>query len=152
MLRTRTPLVIKSIATLMLPFNLHVLSLPPAFILSQDQTLHCICFFFQSSDCLLSVLSPASISSKESTWIFAALSIYFKELSPHCSLAVRECKSTTFFFTFSLYPTFFSLFFIFLSFWLILSEKKFCKNPFFRFFIPFFRTFLAKITLFSSSF
>ena len=41
-LRTRTPLVIKSIATLMLPFDLHVLSLPPAFILSQDQTLHCI--------------------------------------------------------------------------------------------------------------
>ncbi|MBQ4477105.1 MAG: hypothetical protein II945_00685, partial [Bacteroidales bacterium] len=44
------------------------------------------CFFFQSSDCLLSVLSPASISSKESTWIFAALSIYFKELFPLTSL------------------------------------------------------------------
>jgi hypothetical protein len=26
----------------MLPFDLHVLSLPLAFILSQDQTLHCI--------------------------------------------------------------------------------------------------------------
>ena len=44
-LRTRTPLVINGIATIMLPYDLHVLSLPPAFILSQDQTLHCICFF-----------------------------------------------------------------------------------------------------------
>jgi hypothetical protein len=27
-----------------LPHDLHVLSLPLAFILSQDQTLHCKCF------------------------------------------------------------------------------------------------------------
>jgi hypothetical protein len=27
-----------------LPFDLHVLSMPPAFILSQDQTLHDNCF------------------------------------------------------------------------------------------------------------
>ena len=32
-----------------LPLDLHVLSLPLAFILSQDQTLHCIkCFVFKS--------------------------------------------------------------------------------------------------------
>ena len=29
-----------------LPLDLHVLSLPLAFILSQDQTLHCIKFYF----------------------------------------------------------------------------------------------------------
>ena len=29
-----------SIATAVLPFDLHVLGLPPAFTLSQDQTLH----------------------------------------------------------------------------------------------------------------
>ncbi len=39
MLRTRAP-VASDIATL-LPLDLHVLSLPLAFILSQDQTLHC---------------------------------------------------------------------------------------------------------------
>ena len=39
MLRTRAPLS-SSIAT-WIPFDLHVLSLPLAFILSQDQTLHC---------------------------------------------------------------------------------------------------------------
>jgi hypothetical protein len=38
-LRTRAP-VASDIATL-LPLDLHVLGLPLAFILSQDQTLHC---------------------------------------------------------------------------------------------------------------
>ena len=38
-LRTRTPLV--SDIAILLPFDLHVLGLPLAFILSQDQTLHC---------------------------------------------------------------------------------------------------------------
>ena len=32
----------------MLPLDLHVLSLPLAFILSQDQTLHCKNLFFKS--------------------------------------------------------------------------------------------------------
>ena len=40
--RTRLP-VATSIATV-LPLDLHVLSLPLAFILSHDQTLHCKCF------------------------------------------------------------------------------------------------------------
>ena len=41
MLLTSAPVAIKSIATLMLPLDLHVLSLSLAFILSQDQTLRC---------------------------------------------------------------------------------------------------------------
>ena len=36
--------------TLMLPLDLHVLSLPLAFILSQDQTLHCIMFLYFQFD------------------------------------------------------------------------------------------------------
>ena len=43
MFRTRLPVAINCIATVMLPLDLHVLSLPLAFILSQDQTLHCKC-------------------------------------------------------------------------------------------------------------
>ena len=35
---------IKPEGFIMLPLDLHVLSLPLAFILSQDQTLHCIIF------------------------------------------------------------------------------------------------------------
>ncbi len=41
-LRTRPPVATYCIATIVLPLDLHVLSLPLAFILSQDQTLHCI--------------------------------------------------------------------------------------------------------------
>ena len=38
-LRTRLPLTISSIATENNPLDLHALDTPPAFILSQDQTL-----------------------------------------------------------------------------------------------------------------
>jgi hypothetical protein len=36
---TRPPLAANGIATTALPLDLHVLGLPPAFTLSQDQTL-----------------------------------------------------------------------------------------------------------------
>ena len=39
MLRTRSPLNNECIATPVAPFDLHVLTTPPAFVLSQDQTL-----------------------------------------------------------------------------------------------------------------
>ena len=39
-LRTRLPLIILRIATKNNPFDLHALDTPPAFILSQDQTLN----------------------------------------------------------------------------------------------------------------
>jgi hypothetical protein len=38
-LRTRSPLNYFCIATEVIPFDLHVLSTPPAFVLSQNQTL-----------------------------------------------------------------------------------------------------------------
>ena len=41
----------------MLPLDLHVLSLPLAFILSQDQTLHCIIFYVSSLILTLLILS-----------------------------------------------------------------------------------------------
>ena len=46
-LRTLAPVAAIRIATNALPLDLHVLSLPLAFILSQDQTLHCI-FLYNS--------------------------------------------------------------------------------------------------------
>ena len=45
-LLTRAPVADRSVATPSLPLDLHVLSLSLAFILSQDQTLRCILFFF----------------------------------------------------------------------------------------------------------
>ena len=46
-LRTLAPVAINTSTNLrvMLPLDLHVLSLPLAFILSQDQTLHCIILY-----------------------------------------------------------------------------------------------------------
>ena len=41
MLRTRAPVVSEEASFFLLPLDLHVLGLPLAFILSQDQTLHC---------------------------------------------------------------------------------------------------------------
>ena len=41
-LRTRMPVAAGPVAGTAMPLDLHVLSLPLAFILSQDQTLHCI--------------------------------------------------------------------------------------------------------------
>ena len=49
MLLTSAPVVIKCIATSMLPLDLHVLSLSLAFILSQDQTLRCQYIVFSLS-------------------------------------------------------------------------------------------------------
>ena len=43
---------------IMLPLDLHVLSLPLAFILSQDQTLHCIIFYITLSLSLTLIIIP----------------------------------------------------------------------------------------------
>ena len=59
--RTRLPVAIKCIATLMLPLDLHVLSLPLAFILSQDQTLHCKCCLILTVKILLRKLNVSKI-------------------------------------------------------------------------------------------
>ena len=55
MLRTRTPLSL--VASYQIPLDLHVLGLPLAFILSQDQTLHCM-FFLDS----LKVMTRSGLS------------------------------------------------------------------------------------------
>ena len=47
MFRTRTPLSL--VASYQIPLGLHVLGLPLAFILSQDQTLHCMFFLIAHS-------------------------------------------------------------------------------------------------------
>jgi hypothetical protein len=68
-LRTRAPVAICIAA--MLPLDLHVLSLPLAFILSQDQTLRCLkllmCFdsaLFISVSCLIPSMNSAKCKGK----------------------------------------------------------------------------------------
>ena len=59
-LRTLPPVAARYIATPALPLDLHVLSLPLAFILSQDQTLLCIFFF---SKLVLTLSIPFGINA-----------------------------------------------------------------------------------------
>ncbi len=56
MLRSRLPLVPQRIATMLHPFDLHALDTPPAFILSQDQTLSYSALLAKSL-CLVTVLT-----------------------------------------------------------------------------------------------
>ena len=46
----------------MLPLDLHVLSLPLAFILSQDQTLHCKC-------CLILTINSQELTVQKSNYV-----------------------------------------------------------------------------------
>ena len=63
MLLTRAPLVSEKASFSLLPFDLHVLGLPLAFILSQDQTLRCE-FLFNSRLLLFSFFSHRSFDAQ----------------------------------------------------------------------------------------
>jgi hypothetical protein len=65
--RTRLPVASNCIATVLLPLDLHVLSLPLAFILSQDQTLHCKC-------CLILTINSQELTVQKSNYF--TLKIY----------------------------------------------------------------------------
>ena len=56
LLRTRAPVAIRSIATPMLPLDLHVLGLSLAFILSQDQTLRCKNLYLSSEQSIYQIV------------------------------------------------------------------------------------------------
>ena len=78
---------------LALPLDLHVLSLPLAFILSQDQTLLCIFFISQ--------LEPDTLNSKRinaldyflflGTCLYLSFSI-IKELVPACRKGIAKVE------------------------------------------------------------
>ena len=82
-----------------LPFDLHVLGLPLAFILSQDQTLHCILLYFY-----IILFLPGGFTCFLVSWNFRFLTfqttfywlIAFKELATSISVDCG-CKSTHFF-------------------------------------------------------
>ena len=61
-LRTRAPVAVNSIATVTLPLDLHVLGLPLAFILSQDQTLHCKKSFVNILACFSKALNSKTLN------------------------------------------------------------------------------------------
>ena len=74
MLRTRPPLVVPEGT---LPFDLHVLGLPLAFVLSQDQTLHRNCFlifdgFFELITCYF---FPLTFVKDQKPWLCLLVSV-----------------------------------------------------------------------------
>ena len=154
----------------MLPFNLHVLSLPPAFILSQDQTLHCILFFRESPhySCLfcLSWVSILVISSNEyyrdiCCFFFNIFQRTF-EPPPPCDTSAKrsDCKGIIFFFTptslYNFFFTFFTLFYYLLNLQLDIFYLSHHFMPFYHYFYRlfplFYRFFYPPPTLLSSVF
>ena len=114
----------------MLPLDLHVLGLPLAFILSQDQTLHCIYFFYL----LFSI--PVRISSYF-TQRFCAAYIFIAKYAPLIlilSMYVflnNPLKDIVHLFWwrkdiyfYPLYPNFFKVFFDIFFFSLIINGLK----------------------------
>ena len=130
-----------------LPLDLHVLGLPLAFILSQDQTLHCnnillkrIVLFF------LPLLLFACIYYKHATLGFCnfnLLSLYLQGCPP-CQLRVQRYE------LFLFYQTFFHLFlklfynysdyqYLFFQTFFIDLGLFYAISPFFNPFFPFFQ-------------
>jgi|APFre7841882793_1041355.scaffolds.fasta_scaffold05619_1 hypothetical protein len=71
---------IKTEVFTVLPFDLHVLGMPPAFNLSQDQTLH---FFVQSR------LTQIMIAHNLSARLLILITIKISSNSPHIGFAKR---------------------------------------------------------------
>src|SRR5581483_11991965 len=76
---------------LMLPFDLHVLGMPPAFNLSQDQTLHLKVSTIWRSSILLKVRTPTRNSSLNhlsfKVWTLASMDLHPSARRPHKSPA-----------------------------------------------------------------
>ena len=74
---------------LALPLDLHVLSLPLAFILSQDQTLHCTSFLYSSSTILTSSFLKRNLRSN----VFR-VALYISYFLQVCCLSLSLFQST----------------------------------------------------------
>ena len=89
-LRTLAPVADKSIATLSLPLDLHVLSLPLAFILSQDQTLHCTSLILYSSS---TILTSSFLKRNLRSNVFR-VALYISYFLQVCCLSLSLFQST----------------------------------------------------------
>ena len=107
-LRTLAPVAIKTSTNLrlMLPLDLHVLSLPLAFILSQDQTLHCIINYkFLSLSLTLSILTKELTLLDKLYFSRYLLLVQFSVFSMNLLFLFRDpffergCKGTHYFLT-----------------------------------------------------
>ena len=94
---------------LALPLDLHVLSLPLAFILSQDQTLHCKnCSIF--TFWLVFVSHTYLYMYVDTRYLYLLIISNFSCFLSSFPLAENGCKSTTFFHSGKIFFQFFSVF------------------------------------------
>src|SRR5690606_32072255 len=75
-LLTRPPLTIRSASTPSDPLDLHVLGTPPAFVLSQDQTLHKGCLTCSITLLLISI-NPLGLTGQFRSLFSFQRTIYF---------------------------------------------------------------------------
>ena len=110
-LLTRAPVADRGIATSPLPLDLHVLGLSLAFILSQDQTLRCIFFFFFIIPSKRYLTELTSFSLISCTTLASSIpSMNFSLQRRPCGLPVlRKCCKDTAFYTYI--PNIFQCFF-----------------------------------------
>ena len=112
-LRTRAPL--SEAPKDPLPFDLHVLGLPLAFILSQDQTLHCIIVVLYLFPVLGLRYVFLTFAFFYLAFLFIVLASSFQRtfcLTPPFLGGENGCKITTFFLSRKLFFTFFSKIFL----------------------------------------
>ena len=76
------------------PFDLHVLGLPLAFILSQDQTLHCIKILIPSEDETMSSADPTRLCKNSVLTCYASLAQLLKEASELTNLSFPVIQRT----------------------------------------------------------
>ena len=96
-LLTRSPLKIEP--KLNFPFDLHVLGTPPAFVLSQDQTLQytllknrlALNYLIQNFVCLAHLLSAFTLSKLARTFAFLGSCSVFKVLLMFDSFCSLQC-------------------------------------------------------------
>ena len=103
--------------TLMLPLDLHVLSLPLAFILSQDQTLHCIKVYIILSLSLTLIILSKELTLLDKLYFLGTCFLYSNQSFQWTSQFLlrdpffeRGCKGTHYFQTSKLFWNFFSKF------------------------------------------
>jgi hypothetical protein len=83
----------------MLPLDLHVLSLPLAFILSQDQTLHCINIFFRYLNRIILIFdSSLFLSLTEVFFLFTPSLLFALSLSTYIPICFFTLLSLGFIF------------------------------------------------------
>ena len=108
MFRTRTPLSL--VASYQIPLGLHVLGLPLAFILSQDQTLHCMSFLLSLTR--QNWLRSGFFSLLGRCYFYNILSMIFYLTLSKLIRFICECKSINNFYSDKI---FFKVFFYFFN-------------------------------------